>query len=134
MKSGLLENDDIVVSRRANSYVLTAVGKTKLHNLKKANGLEKMLKKAGAGNCLESDKIHQFFTLQFFQTQFTNSFVFFSKFSEGITITPVRRSQNAASDTEKDGDSSFITTSTHFYLIFFYIFWRNFLLSVFNLS
>lgn len=48
--SGLLENDDIVVSRRANSYVLTAVGKTKVHNTKlRANGLETMLKKAGAG-------------------------------------------------------------------------------------
>lgn len=48
--SGLLENDDIVVSRRANSYVLTAVAKTKTYNSKKANGLETMLKKAGAGN------------------------------------------------------------------------------------
>lgn len=58
--SGLLENDDIVVSRRANSYVLTSVGsggssvvtgKKKLHNTKlRANGLETMLKKAGAGN------------------------------------------------------------------------------------
>lgn len=58
--SGLLENDDIVVSRRANSYVLTSVGsggssnvagKKKLHNTKlRSNGLETMLKKAGAGN------------------------------------------------------------------------------------
>lgn len=48
-QSGLLENDDIVVSRRANSYVLTAVAKTKFYNSKKANGLETMLKKAGAG-------------------------------------------------------------------------------------
>lgn len=54
--SGLLENDNIVVSRRANSYVLTSVGaagagvKKKLHNVKqRANGLETMLKKAGAG-------------------------------------------------------------------------------------
>lgn len=53
---GLLENDDIVVSRRANSYVLTAVGsKTKTYNPKlKTNGMETMLKKAGAG------KFHSF--------------------------------------------------------------------------
>lgn len=40
-QSGLLENDDIIVSRRANSYVFTAVAK-------KNNGPEAMLKKAGA--------------------------------------------------------------------------------------
>lgn len=40
-QSGLLENDDIIVSRRANSYVFTAVAK-------KGNGPEAMLKKAGA--------------------------------------------------------------------------------------
>lgn len=51
-QSGLLENDDIVVSRRANSYVLTAVAKTKTYNSKKTNGLENMLKKAGAGNLI----------------------------------------------------------------------------------
>lgn len=45
--SGLLENDDIVVSRRANSYVFTAVAK-KTYQPKKANGLEAMLRKAGA--------------------------------------------------------------------------------------
>lgn len=56
--SGLLENDNIVVSRRANSYVLTSVGaggaaKKKPHIVKqRANGLETMLKKAGAGNRL----------------------------------------------------------------------------------
>lgn len=48
-KSGLLENDDIVVSRKDNSYVFTAVVK-KPFNPKKANGVEQMLKKAGAGN------------------------------------------------------------------------------------
>lgn len=50
-QSALLENEDIIVSRRANSYVLTAVtkGKTYQASAKKANGVEKMLKKAGAG-------------------------------------------------------------------------------------
>lgn len=53
-KSGLLDNDNIVVSRKANSYVLTAVVQTKENKrtynaAKKLNGAEAMLKKAGAG-------------------------------------------------------------------------------------
>lgn len=74
--SGLLENDNIVVSRRANSYVLTSVGsgsggassgggggKKKLHNTKlRANGLETMLKKAGAGIFkISNEKENDFF-------------------------------------------------------------------------
>lgn len=134
LKSGLLENDDIVVSRRANSYVLTAVAKTKIHNLKKANGLETMLKKAGAGNykisffnfkiridCLLKKTDKNF--LVFFHLKNLMNFDcllimenFFSKFTEGVTISPVKRSQNAASDTEKEADISFISTSTQNFL------------------
>lgn len=73
--SGLLENDDIVVSRRANSYVLTSgsgsgsgsgvAGKKKLHNTKlRANGLETMLKKAGAGTYPNSNDSISIFSLK----------------------------------------------------------------------
>lgn len=46
--SGLLESEDIVVSRKDNCYVLTAIAK-KPQNTKKINGAETLLKRAGAG-------------------------------------------------------------------------------------
>lgn len=60
-KSGLLDNDNIVVSRKANSYVLTAVLQTKENNkrtynsAKKLNGAEAMLKNAGVGKSMYLD-------------------------------------------------------------------------------
>lgn len=51
-QSGLLENDDIVVSRKDNSYVLTAVPKKTYTAAKKINGAQAMLNKAGAGTKL----------------------------------------------------------------------------------
>lgn len=46
--SGLLENDNIVVSRKDNCYIFSAVVK-KPFSTRKLNGAETMLKKAGAG-------------------------------------------------------------------------------------
>lgn len=125
--SGLLENDDIVVSRRANSYVLTSVGsagnsssaagKKKLHNTKlRSNGLETMLKKAGAGNfnMFSASSTNCPFKIDDCKLCVCGHFYFISSSADGITVTAIRnRSQNLTSDAEKEADISFIPTSIH---------------------
>lgn len=106
-KSGLLDNDNIVVSRKANSYVLTAVVQTKenkrtYNSAKKLNGAEAMLKKAGVGesilllnswlrwvisvstSCFKSPKTNRFRRIHF---------------AEGVSLSAMRtRSQQAATE------------------------------------